>query len=82
MSAARKGGASAHITAITTRRPERTVTRVAANQPPSTASGSAMSHSTSSEKEGFAGQSDPSTATTAENGSAAETTSSPIARCP
>ena len=51
-SAARKVGASAHIAPPAKRSSERSVTRVAANQPPSAASGSASSQSMTSAREG------------------------------
>lgn len=64
------------------RRPARSVTRVAANQPPSTASGSASTQSSTRENDGAPGQSEPSTASTPANGSAGPTTSTPRPRSP
>ncbi len=81
-SAVRKVGARAHAMPAKMRRPARSVTRVAANHPPRTASGSARIHSRTTAKEGAPGHNEPSRATTAANGSAGPTTSSPTPRIP
>ena len=81
-SAARKVGASAQTAPPTMRRAERSVSRVAANQPPSTARGSARIHRSTTANDGAAGHRLPSTAITPANGSAGPTTSSAEARSP
>ena len=80
--AVRKVGARAQATPAKIRSPSRSVTRVAANHPPRTASGSARSHSSTMAKDGPAGQSEPSTATTAAKGSAGPTRPTATSRTP
>ena len=82
VSDARKVGATAQAKAAVLRRSGRSVTRVAANQPPSAASGSARTHRTTIAREGDAGDRLPRSATTAANGSAGPTVSHPTARAP
>ena len=82
VSAARKVGARAHRTPATMRSDDRSVRRVAANQPPSAASGRAATHRITSDSEGAHGVNDPTIATRAANGSAGAIVSKPSARSP
>ena len=80
--ATRNIGASVHNAPTMTRSEPRSVTRTAANQPPRAASGSARIHSTTIACDGSNGDSEPMTAMTAENGSAAPMVSQPSGRRP